>query len=373
MIYSRYLLSKISWDLTIADLDVSWVKNTLDNLCHNHIRCWLEIPPCGTIEILLLSTTQYGINLLDISTKFEQCQVTIRKSLKESPNEDIRELFQITSVGSNIKYDSFQSTREVLSQTRQSKTEKITGLKSQSEVVTSVWQEALVSTRSKWFSVQKVLPKNIFNFTVRYFNNTLATKSNMQKWGKAFTKICDYCPEVQTLNHVVAACKSALREGRYTWRHNSILLNISLIIKSKVKHLYVDLPDYLSPTMITGEDLRPDMVNCDNSGKWYVLELTCCYETNISKNISRKEQKYDQLIKDLSTTRDIVFINLVISSIGTIAKESKLLIDMLEKIGLNDNEISATIRKLINITIRSTYFIFCKRDSEWPNPELLTF
>ena len=51
MIYSRYLLSKISWDLTIADLDVTWVKNTLDNLCHNHIRRWLEIPPCGTIEI----------------------------------------------------------------------------------------------------------------------------------------------------------------------------------------------------------------------------------------------------------------------------------------------------------------------------------
>ena len=143
----------------------------------NIIDCYTEIPPCGTIEILLLSTKQYGINLLDISIKFEQCPVTIRKSLKESPNEDIRELFLITNVGSNIKYDSFQSTREVLTQTRQSKTEKITGLKSQSEIVTSVWQEALVSTRSKWFSVQKVLPKNIFNFTVRYFNNTLATKT----------------------------------------------------------------------------------------------------------------------------------------------------------------------------------------------------
>ena len=116
------------------------------------------------------------------------------------------------------------------------------------------------------------------------------------------------------------------------------------------------------------------MVVCDNSGKWYILELTCCYGTNISKNISRKERtKYDQLIEDLSTTRDIVFINLVISSIGMIVKESKLLIDMLEKIGLNDNEISATIRKFINITIRSTYFIFCKRDSEWPNPDLFTF
>ena len=67
-----------------------------------------------------------------------------------------------------------QSTREELAQTRQNKTEKITGLKSKSEIVMSVWQETIVSTRSKWFSVQEVSPKNIFNFTLRYFNNTLA-------------------------------------------------------------------------------------------------------------------------------------------------------------------------------------------------------
>ena len=38
-------------------------ENTLDNLCHNHICRWLEIPLCGTIDIDLLSTTQYGNNL----------------------------------------------------------------------------------------------------------------------------------------------------------------------------------------------------------------------------------------------------------------------------------------------------------------------
>ena len=36
-------------------------------------------------------------------------------------------------------------------------------MKRKSEIVSSVWQGALVSTRNKWFSVQKVLPKNIFN------------------------------------------------------------------------------------------------------------------------------------------------------------------------------------------------------------------
>ena len=57
----------------------------------------------------------------------------------------------------------------------------------------------------------------------------------MQKWRKTLTKIRNYYPEVQALNHVVATCKLALREGRYTWRHNSILLNLTMIIKNKVE------------------------------------------------------------------------------------------------------------------------------------------
>ena len=32
-LYSKYLLSKISWDLTVADLGITWVKQNLDNIC----------------------------------------------------------------------------------------------------------------------------------------------------------------------------------------------------------------------------------------------------------------------------------------------------------------------------------------------------
>ena len=42
--------------------------------------------------------------------------------------------------------------------------------------------------------------------------------------------------------------------------------------------------------MIIGEDLRPDMVICDNSGKWYVLDLTCCYETIFRKAYREKNK-----------------------------------------------------------------------------------
>ena len=47
LLYSTYSMSKVSWDLTIADIDITWVKQNLDSLAHKYIRLWLEIPISG--------------------------------------------------------------------------------------------------------------------------------------------------------------------------------------------------------------------------------------------------------------------------------------------------------------------------------------
>ena len=44
MLYSRYLLSKVSWHLTVADLTKTWVEENLDSLYTYYLRFWLEIP-----------------------------------------------------------------------------------------------------------------------------------------------------------------------------------------------------------------------------------------------------------------------------------------------------------------------------------------
>ena len=41
-LYNRYFLSKISWDLTIADIDATWAKQNLDMICHGYFRKWLK-------------------------------------------------------------------------------------------------------------------------------------------------------------------------------------------------------------------------------------------------------------------------------------------------------------------------------------------
>ena len=55
LIYQRYVLSKLSWNWTIADIDITWFKQSLDSIVNQYVRSWLEIPIGGTLDIIQLS------------------------------------------------------------------------------------------------------------------------------------------------------------------------------------------------------------------------------------------------------------------------------------------------------------------------------
>ena len=75
------------------------------------------------------------------------------------------------------------------------------------------------------------------------------------------------------LQHIVSSCKSYLQDGRYTWRHNSVLLHIAKTLSSIASSsLYADLPIFPSPSLITGDSLRPDLVLMLNNASVYVRE-----------------------------------------------------------------------------------------------------
>ena len=51
-IYQCYVLSKLSWNLTIANIDITWVMQSLDSIVNKYVRSWLEIPIAGTLDII---------------------------------------------------------------------------------------------------------------------------------------------------------------------------------------------------------------------------------------------------------------------------------------------------------------------------------
>ena len=81
----------------------------------------------------------------------------------------------------------------------------------------SVIDNSTLSFNSLWSSVQSRLPKNIFNFTVRYINNSLPTRKNLMKWGLSSSADCSFCCSPESLMHIISGCKTCLNERRCTW------------------------------------------------------------------------------------------------------------------------------------------------------------
>ena len=80
-----------------------------------------------------------------------------------------------------------------------------------------------------------------------------------------------------------------LNDGRFTWRHDQMLQFIAQSLESIPDSVYyVDLPGYITPSVISGNSLRLDLLLTVSSKCLYILELTVGFETNLLNNAIRK-------------------------------------------------------------------------------------
>ena len=157
------------------------------------------------------------------------------------------------------------------------------------------------------------------------------TKVILGRWGLSESTLCNKCQAEESLEHVLCACKVALSEGRFTWRHNKVLETIREIVKagsikvgrqesikfvregttpkraeevsegikdrSEQWEVLVDLEKRLVfPQDIVITTLRPDMVLMHRSLKRIVImELTVPWEDRMDEAHERKGLKYEDL------------------------------------------------------------------------------
>ena len=116
LLYRSYVLSKLSWHFTVAAIPITWIIENIDSLVNNYIRKLLEIPVSGTHNNVYLTNNKLGLNILPPSTRFMHCQSVLRNALKSSPNDStcIKELWKSTNNHTNIQYDDYNSTKDVL-------------------------------------------------------------------------------------------------------------------------------------------------------------------------------------------------------------------------------------------------------------------
>ena len=169
---------------------------------------------------------------------------------------------------------------------------------------------------------------------------------------------------------MVSSCNWYLKNGRYTWRHNSVLLFLATTFSSLNQiSVYADLPSFMSLSLITGDSLRPDLLLLTSNKVLYILELTLGFETNIHASSIRKANRYTPLLQDLSSSYNkVIFINVSMGTLSGMGSSCDFFLSLLQDLSFDKVTQRRIIMKKINIAIWSTYYIFAKEINHGTTP-----
>lgn len=74
---------------------------------------------------------------------------------------------------------------------------------------------------------KKKNPHSTILFLLWSVYDTLSSLSHLHTWGLRGYPLCKLCGQRGTLAHILSGCKTALSQGRYSWRHNKVLLSLA--------------------------------------------------------------------------------------------------------------------------------------------------
>ena len=186
----------------------------------------------------------------------------------------------------NLQYDVYKSKTQILKSIHNENTCRLQfQLSSQGFVISFVLENYFRKLNSLGSNTQSKLPTNILIFNIKYLKSTFATRKILYLWHLSAAFDCSFCLPPVSLLRIIAGCKTYLNEGRFTWRHNSALKLLTQTLQSiRSAKPYVGLPGYLSLCIITGDNLRRDILyTADNI--LYAIELTAGFKTNLKNSV----------------------------------------------------------------------------------------
>ena len=377
-IISIYIYSKIKWEFSIYDLSITWVKQHLDSIVKSKVKRWLQLHPGGNFDHLKLPATKLGLNFLLPSDIYDQCKLSIRNILKSSKNEDIKLLAEATK-DKNIKYEnlltenSYKAADKALKKVREDTvTNHLETLKESNSIMGFIKNHTSNIFLNKWKTICDSLPKNIFVFVRKALIFALPNKTNLLRWKISNDDKCNLCYQKETQLHMLSFCNTALKEGRYTWRHNSVMSTMLWYLKQlNGINVLADLPGHRNPAELFTAS-RPDIVLYDKN-TLTIVELTVCFDTNPIKSRNGKIVKYSDIQKELTKVHGQKKINKIfveITNLGFVTTNIKDFTNLFKNTDINTTRM---ISKMTEVAIRCSFYIYIRRNKPWTNPEILVY
>ena len=268
--------------------------------------------------------------------------------------------------------------------------------------------ENYVKNDLSWKSILAI-PPNLLSFCLASTFNVLPSPSNLRHWRICSEASCFLCDkEVCTTSHVLGACKTSLSQGRFTFRHDSVLNNVVDVIniflnelpetpakhvnsvsfikagicrrqpKSKptgILHLSNDWKvvadtnkGYIFPVHIALSSLRPDIVIYSNCLKRVILiELTCPCEQNMESWHSTKLSKYSGLVNIISSNG--WYCDLFAIEVGARGYCSRSVTTCLKRLGFCNKLAFTSAKRFGEISMKSSFCIWLARNSKVWSPD----
>ena len=228
-----------------------------------------------------------------------------------------------------------------------------------------------------WKSYMYNLKQGTLKFLLNASLDTLPTAANLVRWKKSSCDLCKLCKRRETTNHVLNGCPVGLDQGRYTYRHNSVINYIVNSVDSKFK-VYSDLPGHLAPgggsippeICVTAE--KPDIVILNNHKKEiHLFELTCPSELNIEKRHLEKSNKYAHFIRDCTDYKCTVNC-FKVSSKGFLTTRNHLTLKTLHKFMNQQTKLSTFKQNISAISLIASHLLFiCRKDPTFTEPSYI--
>ena len=191
-----------------------------------------------------------------------------------------------------------KETKLILSEDERKKwSDKLQSLQVQKKALDSI---ELEEENCVWSRIINGLPAGQLSFILRACSDTLPTPLNLGRWKIRLQANCPLCQSQEaTVRHILNGCPTALKEGRYTWRHDRIFLHLTQSLQGTIVDggIFADLDHFRAaespPTTLPERNIvttaRPDLVILkENTIR--MIELTICTDSKEGMEAARKRK-----------------------------------------------------------------------------------
>ena len=370
-VVTRYVYSKIRWRLSIYDLSITWIKQNLDSIIIEYVKRWLHLHQGANTRHLFLPTNKLGIRMSLPSDIFKSCQLVKRSILKSSVNEEIREFYKLTAKKHAEEErllqenDKNTAARIMRNEVNQGIINSMAGLKEQNSIMSVVKSLCTGKVINQWNRMSELMSANTYKFARKALILSLPVNNNLKRWNKIKSDSCHLCKNKQTQLHVLNNCSVSVNEGRYTWRHDSVLWTMLYYInqlQNKGYKVFADVQGYPSTSELFSNH-RPDIALKKND-EIVSIELTICFETNIIKSREYKVNRYKNLEREVNKNSKLSKVFVEVTSLGFVPKQNDKFFELLKSHGINTERLSY---KMSETALRCSYYLFTQRNKNWNN------